>query len=74
MKEKKLIEIAKYEGMTEGFIIRGYCEVDECVSVLCTRDKIYIENIGHQNDCIHANDTTKLKCKHWHKIERPITL
>lgn len=74
MNKKALLEVARDECVPSGYIIRGYCNVDNSCSVLCTKDKIYSELVGRPSDCIHASKTTKLKCEFWNKIKTPIKI
>lgn len=66
MKKEQLIAIAIGESMPNGYIIKGYCDVDGEHSVQCTRDKDYG---GRIDDCVYASRTVKSKCKHWHKVK-----
>jgi hypothetical protein len=76
MNKSELIKTADQEGVGDGYIIRGYCDVngDKDVSVMCVKDKTYSEVGGSINDCIHQAKTDKLKCKFWNKIKTPIKI
>ena len=70
MKKIDLIEIAKNELIPDGYVITGYCSVvPNEPQATCTRDKFYQENSGRITDCIFAEDTTKTKCEHWHRVK-----
>ena len=65
----ELNRIAIKERLPYGETVIGYCTVDGCVSVMCTRDKRYIEIGGCVDDCSRAKETTKAKCSEWHKVK-----
>lgn len=66
MNKSRLIEVAKDEMMPDNFVIRGYCSVDDDLSVTCTRDSYYG---GRIDDCVHSSSTTKSKCQHWKRVD-----
>jgi hypothetical protein len=70
MEKVKLIEMAKVDSLPDGYLITGYCTVNnDDPQVTCTRDKAYQDNSGQITDCIFAENTTKAKCEHWHRIK-----
>ena len=70
MRRIDLVEMASAESVPSGFVVKGYCDVDDAApQVTCTRDKVYQENTGKITDCTFAQDRTKSSCEHWHRVK-----